>query len=434
MNLRGAALLTAQLATSLLAFSTAAPASAASSVARVWTEPAAGYGFLDSAILSAHHSLDMSMYELADTTLEHDLMVKATDGVVVHVLLDSAYYGKSDNAASFALLRSSHVQVEWAPANQIYHAKYVVIDGSTAYVGTGNLASKDYASTRDFWVEDTAPSDVHAIQSTFAADFARRGLTAVSSGGLVWSPGSTSTLVHLIGSARRSLLVENEEMDSTTVERALDAAAARGVDVKVVMTSSSSSKTALTGLAIDGVHVHVLDSAQVYIHAKVICADCAGAAGTVFIGSENFSTSSLSYNRELGVITSDPVAIRAVTSAVDADYAVGGAAFRTRPSRPVTTPSGSGAGVTVTAFLASVSAGDEDSLSIHSSRANDTCALGVVLPSGYTSESEGLGSERANAGGDDTWTWEVGPSTDRGTAHATITCGAGTVRRNFTIR
>ena len=41
---------------------------------------------------------------------------------------------------------------------------------------------------------------------------------------------------------------------------------------------------------------------------------------------------------------------------------------------------------------------------------------------------------RANAVGSVTWTWEIGPNTGAGTALATIVCGAGTLRRRFTIR
>lgn len=402
-----------------------------SSVTRVWTEPANGYGFLDSAILDAHHSIDMSMYELADTTLEHDLMAKAASGVDVRVLLDSDYNGARDNASSYALLHASDVHVVWASPNQIFHAKYVVVDGVRAYVGTGNLASRDYSSTRDFWVEDTTPGDVRAITSTFDNDFVHGAVPAQQSRGLVWSPGSTAALVSLIGMARHSLLVENEEMDSATIEQALDAAAARGVSVKVVMTSSSDSATALRGLASDGVHVHVLALSQVYIHAKVICADCVAGNGTAFIGSENFSTSSLDYNRELGLITKAPAAIRAVDGAVDAGYAIGTAVAGS--SAPATPPATSGGAVTITSFEVTIARGAEDSLIVHSRRANDTCSLRVVLPSGYVSESHGLGAVHANSAGNAVWRWEIGPDTDPGTAHATITCSAGTVSRNFTI-
>ena len=55
----------------------------------------------------------------------------------------------------------------------------------------------------------------------------------------------------------------------------------------------------------------------------MICVDCSLQSGVVFIGSENFSTSSLSYNRELGVVTNSIAAIRAVRAAVSSDFAVG---------------------------------------------------------------------------------------------------------------
>jgi hypothetical protein len=72
-------------------------------------------------------------------------------------------------------------------------------------------------------------------------------------------------------------------------------------------------------------------------------------------------------------------------------------------------------------------------LSVHVAKPNETCDLVVTLPSGYTSESHGLGAARANASGDITWTWEIGPSTDPGTARATITCTVGRAERNFQI-
>jgi phosphatidylserine/phosphatidylglycerophosphate/cardiolipin synthase-like enzyme len=427
-----ASLLASALIALCVGFGSIASASTAlSGVTHVWTEPVSGYGFLDSAILAAHHSIDMSMYELADTVVEHDLIAKAAAGVDVRVLLDSDFNGARDNASSYALLHASAVHVEWAPPNQIFHAKYVVIDGVRAFIGTGNLASRDYSSTRDFWVEDTTPSDVSGVASTFDNDFNHGAVPARASDGLVWSPGSTAALVDLIGSARHTLFVENEEMDSAPIEQALDAAAARGVSVKVVMTSSSDSAVALRGLASDGVHVRVLGASQIYIHAKVICADCGAGTGTVFIGSENFSTSSLSYNRELGLITKTSSAVAAVWHAVTADYALGTTLSGTVTSTPP--PTSSSGAVAITSFVATISRGAEDSLRVHSRKANDTCTLRVVLPSGYVSESHGLGALRANGAGNAMWTWEIGPDTGPGTAHATITCGAGTVSRSFTI-
>jgi cardiolipin synthase A/B len=402
-------------------------ATGTSAVSHIWTEPESGYGFIDSAITHAHTSIDLSMYELSDPTIESDLIARARAGVDVRVILNSAYDGPSENAAAAATLRSGSVHVVWAPSNQIFHAKYLVIDDTTAYIGTGNFVPADYSSTRDFWVSDSRPSDVSAIVATFGSDFAGGSATR-QAGGLVWSPGSTETLITLIDSAHHSVLVENEEMDSVPIESALMSAVHRGVDVEVAMTEDSEWTSALDRLAAAGVHVRLLSESQIYIHAKVICVDCVGDAGTVFLGSENFSTASLSYNRELGVITSTGAAVGAVRRAVNADFAQG-----TPLHAPTTASVSSRDGVTITAIVSSIRPGSYETLSAHASRADEACTLSVVLPSGYASESSGLGSATTNAAGNVTWNWRIGTSTDPGTAKATVACASGTTTRNFTI-
>ena len=292
-------------------------------LARVVVEPAAGYGFFSTAIVSARHTIDLSMYELKDPVIEDELVAKVRLGVRVRVLLNADYLGRRENAAAGALLSRGGVRVTWAPPEQIFHAKCLVVDGSRAYIGTGNLAAYDYASTRDFWVLDQVPGDVAAIEATFASDVAGTPHAPVTHGGLVWSPGSLAALTTLITSARHSLVVENEEMDNSGIEEALVAAMQRGVAVTVVMTTSNVYLSALTTLAARGVRVDLLTSSQVYVHAKAICADCAATGGTLFVGSENFSASSLDLNRELGVITRSPVVVRAVWSTMVADASAG---------------------------------------------------------------------------------------------------------------
>jgi phosphatidylserine/phosphatidylglycerophosphate/cardiolipin synthase-like enzyme len=309
---------------------TASQVAAASSPSQLSTfvEPAAGFGFLGHAILGAKHTIDLSMYELEDPSIEADLAARARAGVDVRVVLDSEYGIASNNEPAAKALQRGGVHVVFAPNNQIFHAKYLVIDGTSLYIGTANFQAQYYSSTRDFWILDRNHADITSAQSTFSADFAHRNAPlGVGSGDLVWSPGSTNALVDLIQSAKHSLLVENEEMDSYTIESALEAAASRGVNVDVVMTYDSEWHSALVELAHAGVHVRTLSESQVYVHAKVICADCTGSSGTVFVGSENFSTSSLDYNRELGIITSARTVVIAIRSTVDDDFAQGTSKF-----------------------------------------------------------------------------------------------------------
>lgn len=416
-----------------LAGAQASSALATSTLAHVWSEPASGYDFLDAAVASARTSLDLSMYELNDPVFERALVASARRGVVVRVLLNAAFLGLRENTAAAARLRAGSVQVVWAPTNQIFHAKYMVVDGARAYIGSGNLVAADYATTRDFWVEDTNANDVDAVSATFASDFAHRVGKRRASHGLVWSPGSAAALVTLIDSAHRTLLVENEEMKSAPIEQALVAAAHRGVHVDVVMTYDSSWTSALTQLARHGVQVRLHRGAQVYIHAKVICADCTASSGTVFIGSENFSTSSLSYNRELGVTSATPAARDAVRSAVNADFA-SGTALGVASSPPTTSlaTATTGSTLTITSLTASVARGEYVSLSAHDV-ANAACSLSVTLPSGRVSTAQGLGAQLASSSGALNWRWEIGPTTDPGSATATVRCAGASLARHFSI-
>jgi phosphatidylserine/phosphatidylglycerophosphate/cardiolipin synthase-like enzyme len=136
--------------------------------------------------------------------------------------------------------------------------------------------------------------------------------------GLVWSPGAGRQLVHLIDSARRTLVVENEEMGSPAIEAALVAAARRGVTVEVVITARPAWHGALAELAGAGARVDAIPNApgNTYIHAKAAVADGAVA----FVGSENFSNASLVGDRELGVITGDPAVVGPLSRTLDGDF------------------------------------------------------------------------------------------------------------------
>ncbi len=127
----------------------------------------------------------------------------------------------------------------------------------------------------------------------------------------------------LIGSARREVEVESEEMDDRAITDALAADARRGVHVEVTMTADPEWDEAFSELRAAGVAVHTLsDSASaLYIHSKAIVVDPGSGAARAFVGSQNFSVSSLDYNRELGVVTSQPSIVSALASVLEADFA-----------------------------------------------------------------------------------------------------------------
>lgn len=287
----------------------------------VLTEPTAGYGAIDSLIATAHSSVRIEMYELADPTVEADLVADAERSVSVEVLLDSAYHGREVNTAAYAYLSAHGVAVRWSDPTEITHEKAVCVDTSVCAILTGNLTARYYPTSRDFVVLDRVPADVAAIEATFATDWTGAVPGPASPGAdLVWSPGSAPELLALINGARHSLLVESEEMDETTITDALAAAARRGVHVEVAMTANAAYDAAFGALRAAGVTVSLYaPTASLYIHAKAIVVDSTVA----FVGSENFSYASLDHNRELGIITDEPSVVTPIATAIEADVAGG---------------------------------------------------------------------------------------------------------------
>ena len=320
---------------------TAEPATTTSSYVpaklSLMVEPEDGMAGLYNFMASAQRSIDMTMYELSDATAEKILITDHQKGVMVRVLLDHRYSGGSVNAAAYATLSAAGVPVAWANDSEIFHQKTITVDGTESAIMTGNLTPQYYPTTRDFVVMDRQAADVSAIETTFGSDWAGASPSPGGEGAdLVWSPGSEADLVGLVNSATRNVTVENEEMNSTAIEAALKADAQRGIDVTVIMTADSEWDPAFSELESAGVHVVIYPdtSSALYIHAKVIDVDSTKA----FIGSQNFSTASLDYNRELGVITTSQPAIAPLNDTLLSDSSGGQQQGTSAGSPPNTVP------------------------------------------------------------------------------------------------
>ena len=288
----------------------------------LYTEPAAGFSPVYRLIRHARHYIDLTMYEFSDPRAARDLAAAAQRGVTVKVVLDQRE--KSHNSAAYDDLTSHGVKVVWSsPSFEYTHQKTLLVDGSAAVIMTANLTSEYYSSTRDFLVMDTKPADTAAIARVFNADFAHRSIRPGDGRDLVWSPtGSQAQMLALIDGARKSLRIYSEEMGDTTIEDALIRASHRGVNVRVCGENASGEyDTDFSRLARAGVHITSYSSSHgFYIHGKVIEADYGTSHARVFIGSENFSATSLNRNRELGLITGSQQVMSSIASTFAADY------------------------------------------------------------------------------------------------------------------
>jgi cardiolipin synthase len=287
------------------------------------TFPDQGFTPVYNFINSATKTLDMTMYELVDTTVTKDLAALATKGVTVRVILDQNLE-MSSNETAFNYLNAHGCHAVWA--NTKYHAthqKTITIDDATSMILTANLTSRYYSDTRDFAITDASPSDVAEIEAVFNADYKSATVTPTAASSLIWSPNeATTALTNLINSAQHTLLVESEEMSDSTIVTALANRAKAGVAVKVIMTNTDNDyESEFETLTKAGVKVYTYASnAALYIHAKILVIDYGFSTENAFIGSENFSVDSLTENRELGQTTQNATVLLSLNKTLTSDY------------------------------------------------------------------------------------------------------------------
>jgi len=285
------------------------------------TIPDQGFQTLYNFVTSATSTLDMTIYELTDSTLISDMVADCKAGVKVRVLLDNSE--KSTNTSAYNTLnaQSGCTAVFSNTHFTNTHEKSVVIDAaipSKAYalVSTGNFDSRNnyYLTGRDFQLYENDANDVAAIEATFQEDFSYPAGTTYPSytpgngDDLFWSPTNSATAIQtFIGSATKTLVVDEEEMSSTVCINALVKAAQSGVSVKLTTPTGEITSAVITQLKGAGVKINQYPASgnYLYIHAKAIVADAGTPNEMALLGSENCSSNSLTNNRELGIILTD---------------------------------------------------------------------------------------------------------------------------------
>lgn len=223
------------------------------------------------------------------------------------------------------------------------HAKYMIVDGQTAYIMTANLTTdslgspashgKPYAANnREYIVIDEDPGRVNTLKAIFSADWdvsaPRFDATQLQASALVVSPsannqGNASAVVmQLLQQAQTSLMIEMEEIHESpspgVIESALTNAVIRTGQVQVILPDKPMNGKATTQEDINTLvsgNVQLRTSVKPIMHAKMILADiqlandAAGnqhvTGGLAFIGSQNLTTAGLNQSREIGILISD---------------------------------------------------------------------------------------------------------------------------------
>jgi phosphatidylserine/phosphatidylglycerophosphate/cardiolipin synthase-like enzyme len=272
---------------------------------------------LYALVNNAAKTIDMTMYALEDTTFTADLVAACKRGVVVRVILDQNSEKSGNTSAFNSLNAQTNCSAVWAnKAFAVTHEKSIMIDGAIDVVMSLNLQSQYYSTTRDYALVDNDSSDYAADEATFSMDYAA-GTTSTGVVGasdfsyqpgpgtdLVWSPTTaTADMLAIINNSTKTLYIECEEFSASNIVSAVANAAQRGVAVVLVGENESSSYSSeYATIKAAGASVYYYSSSTgFYIHAKSVVADQGLSTEAVYMGSINYSTASLTENRELGV-------------------------------------------------------------------------------------------------------------------------------------
>ena len=299
---------------------TSAPIIGAATKVELFSFPETDEKILLDQIVNAKQRVYMKMYLLTETRVIDALIKAKRNGAEVRAMVEQNPFGGGSSArTAYDKLKAVGINVKYTnPAFRFTHEKSFVID-NTAWILTANMTRSALSSNREFGVIHSDQNDVDEIVRAFDADWNRERFTPQSPA-LVWSPvNSRERLTRLIDSAKASITVYCEIAQDDGLIQALVAAQKRGVKMRLLIsppsaTESDGNTEDLDKLQRSKAKVRYLKSP--YMHAKTYVIDDKIA----FVGSQNISTGSLEFNRELGIVFTDATAIRLLDEIFEKDW------------------------------------------------------------------------------------------------------------------
>lgn len=228
-------------------------------------------------------------------------------GVDVRVILEkNPYKAPRLNDARFSDLQKSGINVVWSNAKNyaLNHAKFMIIDDE-AIISTGNMSYSTFTKNRDFFVFTSDTPLIQTLEEVFEWDF-QGNIVVPYHENLVLSPQySRQKLTRLFLEAQESLDIYFQYLQDDELLQTLIQQAQKWVQVQIVIDDNyfDENPDDIKNLQSYGIDIRKYSSRS--MHAKAILVD----RKALFIGSINFSTYSLDFNREVGIIINDSVII-----------------------------------------------------------------------------------------------------------------------------
>lgn len=296
------------------------------------------------AIDVANNEIRIEICVLEDPQILQHLQAALSRGVRVRAIVDrgkySALTSEQENLAQYLTSAGGKLHLS-NPAFPRSFPKIILIDSRLLVYGSACLDETTFIQYRDFATTNTEPQTLSELQALFENDWRYSATvgkepppfnptTPISGSDLIISPvNSSARLVRFYQQAKRTLDVYTELLGNLTLESELVAAVKRSVKVRLIAPLQVNGATpeiqqlqtdSLTALAAAGVEVRVSgpdESAQLpYMHARAAVVD----GEIAYLGSISLSPNSITFNREMGLLSRQPFFVQALEAQFQSDY------------------------------------------------------------------------------------------------------------------
>ncbi len=299
----------------------------------LYVAPDDGIAYLKRLIGGARREVEIALYLWTRGRLDlaQELAKARARGVQVRVLLDEHPGGEPPDPEVLKVLERAGVEVRFASPLRFanYHIKAMRVDGRL-WLSSGNWTRSSFTRNREYSLLTDRRAWVKEFARVFQADWEARAVP-LDDALMLWSPqrvysifrpfwegNAKARLLQMIEAAEHDIIIEQNGFTDEDVYNALLEALDRGVRVRL-LGSASARESRYFGrraqaLGKAGAEVRFLHGLKV--HAKAMAVD----GRLAFVGSQNFTPTAFSANRELGAVIQDGPALHRLLTTLESDW------------------------------------------------------------------------------------------------------------------
>lgn len=270
-------------------------------------EPDDGVTPVVQAIKRAKRSIHIVIFRFDRIEVQKALEAAVTRGVDVQALIAHTNKGgeKTLRKLELQLLASGLTVSRTADDLPRYHGKMMVIDGDSLHVYGFNYTKLDIDKSRSFGIVTRDRKLVAEGIRLFEADFSRQPYSPGHARFVVSPENSRTSLTNFVKSAKKQLLIYDQQVSDNLVQRVLLDRVKAGVEIRIIGNLEKN---------LPGVKTRKL--ADMRLHVRAIVRDGAHA----FVGSQSLRKLELDGRREVGVVVNDSRIARKLASIFEADW------------------------------------------------------------------------------------------------------------------